>query len=270
MTSVDLKGVSIEYPIPHHQTRSLASAVRHAAIGGTISEGKAPTVRALDGVTLSLKDGDRLGILGRNGAGKTTLLKAMAGILPPTRGSVRVVGRISPLISLMLGLDGEATGYENIRIRGRLMGFTDRQIAEITPQIAAFTELEEFLDLPLKTYSSGMRMRLTFGASTAFNPEVLILDEWLSAGDAEFRDKATQRLRSLIDRAGIFVFASHNRELHERICNKGAILDKGRLIFVGDLGEAFDRMDAQLAKSRETAARRRAEAAASIAPVGKD
>lgn len=251
MTSIHLKDVAVEYPIPHFRNRSLVGAVKNAAIGGLIGRSKIPTVRALNGVTMSLKEGDRLGLLGRNGAGKTTLLKVMAGILPPTKGSVRVEGRISPLVSIQLGLDGEATGYENIRIRGRFMGQSDEQIAKALPEIAQFTELESYLHLPLKTYSSGMRTRLAFATATAFEPEVLIMDEWLGAGDREFRDKATRRLRGLIERAGLFVFASHSRDWHERICNKGAIIDKGQLVFFGDIEEAFAVLDAEPKQPRK-------------------
>jgi len=248
-----LTDISVEYPLPHLHNRSMFGAVRKVAagtvIGGAIGQAKHPFVRAIDGITLSLKDGDRLGLLGRNGAGKTTLLKTMAGIIPPTQGRIRVEGRISPLISMLLGLDGESTGYENIRIRGRLMGFSKEQIDARTPSIAEFTELADYLHLPLKTYSSGMRMRLTFAASTAFDPEVLLLDEWLSTGDAEFRDKATKRLRTLIDKAGIFVFASHSRNLHERVSTKGAVIDQGKLLFFGDIKEAFEFQDELRAKS---------------------
>ncbi|MEZ5892061.1 MAG: ABC transporter ATP-binding protein [Parvularculaceae bacterium] len=243
MASVDLVNVAVEYPVPHLQNRSFIGAVKNAAVGGLIKQERVLRIRALDGVTLSLRDGDRLGLLGRNGAGKTTLLKTMAAILPPTEGRIRVEGRISPLISMMLGLDSEASGYDNIRIRGRLMGYSDAEIDEAMPGIAEFTELEHYLNLPLKTYSSGMRMRLTFAASTAFRPEVLLLDEWLGTGDIEFRDKAARRLRSVIDQAGVFVFASHSRDLHERVSNKGAVLEKGKLLFVGDIKEAFEFQD---------------------------
>ena len=243
MAKIQLKDVSVDYPIQHLQNRSFIGAMKDATVGGTIKNGKTVYIRALDGISFELNDGDRLGLLGRNGAGKTTLLKTMAGILPPVEGRVRVEGRISPLISMMLGLDSEASGYENIRIRGRLMGFSDEQIEAITAEVAEFTELEDYLHLPLKTYSSGMRARLTFGASTAFKPEILILDEWLGTGDLEFRNKAAKHLLSLIDSAGIFVFATHSRDLHKRISNKGAVLNKGKVLFFGDIQEAFEFQD---------------------------
>jgi ABC-type polysaccharide/polyol phosphate transport system ATPase subunit len=239
VAKIELTNVAVEYPVPHLQNRSFIGAVKKMAVGGLIRNDKVLRIRALDNVTITLRDGDRLGLLGRNGAGKTTMLKTMAAILPPTEGRVRIEGRISPLISMMLGLDSEASGYDNIRIRGRLMGYSDAEIDEAIPDIATFTELNHYLDLPLKTYSSGMRMRLTFAASTAFRPEVLLLDEWLGTGDIEFRDKAARRLRSIIDQAGVFVFASHSRDLHERVSNKGAVLENGQLLFVGDIQDAF-------------------------------
>jgi homopolymeric O-antigen transport system ATP-binding protein len=253
---IELANVTVEYPIPFLQNRSFIGAVRKVAVGGTIISGKSVYVRALDNVSFTLRDGDRLGLLGRNGAGKTTLLQTMAGILPPVAGRIRVEGRISPLISMMLGLDNEASGYENIRIRGRLMGFGDEQINDIMNEIAEFTELDDYLHLPLKAYSSGMRMRLTFAASTAFNPEILLLDEWLGTGDLEFRNKAAKRLRQLIDRSGIFVFASHSRDLHKRISNKGIVLEKGRIEFIGDIDEAFEFQD-ELAKRQASAKKRK-------------
>ncbi|GJL92994.1 ABC transporter ATP-binding protein [Hyphococcus sp.] len=253
MARIILRKAAVEYPVPHLQNRSFIGAVKNATVGGLIKREKNIRIRALDGVTITLKDGDRLGLLGRNGAGKTTMLKVMASILPPTEGRVRVEGRISPLISMMLGLDSDVSGYENIRIRGRLMGYSEEEIEQVIPEIADFTELEQYLDLPLKTYSSGMRMRLTFATSTAFRPEVLLLDEWLGTGDREFRNKATKRLRSIIDQSGIFVFASHSRDLHERVSNKGAVLENGRLIFFGDIQEAFEMQDRRLARAERRA-----------------
>lgn len=201
------------------------------------------TVRALEDISFRLEPGDRLGLLGRNGAGKTTLLKTIAGILPPVAGTICVKGRISPLTSILLGLDGESTGYENIRIRGQLMGMAEADIREITPEIAEFTELGDFLHLPIKTYSSGMRMRLSFATSTAFQPDVLLLDEWLGTGDIVFRDKAAKRLRKLIFDSGIFVFASHSRDMHQRLSNKGAVIHKGKMVFFGGIDDAFKVQD---------------------------
>jgi ABC-type polysaccharide/polyol phosphate transport system ATPase subunit len=243
MAKIEIHHVSVAYPIFHARQKTFMEAAKSAVIGGHVSTDGSLTVNALEDITLQLAEGDRLGLLGANGAGKTTLLKAIAGILPPIKGEIRVEGRISPLTSIMLGLDNQATGYENIRIRGRLMGASDREISDAIPEIAEFTELGEYLDLPIKTYSSGMRMRLSFATSTAFQPEVLLLDEWLGTGDLVFRDKAARRLRQRIKDSGIFVFASHSRELHRRLSNKGAVLDRGRLAYFGPIESAFEVQD---------------------------
>lgn len=240
MARVDLYNVSVEYPVYHQRSRTIARAVKLPLVGGVIKQDKEITICALNDISLALRDGDRLALLGRNGAGKTTLLKTIASIYPPTAGRIRVEGRISALTSLRLGLDGESTGYENIRIRARFMGYSEDQIEEALPGIVEFTELHDYLNMPLKTYSSGMRMRLTFATSTAFKPEVLVLDEWVSAGDHEFKAKATKRLRQLIDKSGIFIFASHSRDLQKRVANKGAVLGNGQLLFYGDLADAIE------------------------------
>lgn len=239
MASVDLQNVSVEYPLYGVGVSAAFEETASAAIGGELSQQRARTVRALNDISLSLKDGDRLGILGSNGAGKTTLLKTIAGILPPVTGEIKTDGVISPLTSIMLGLDGEATGYDNIRIRGRFMGYKEDEITAIIPEVSEFTELGEYLNLPIKTYSSGMRMRLSLATSTAFQPDILLLDEWLGTGDIAFRDKAARRLRQLIFDSGVFVFASHSRDMHQRLSNKGLVLHKGNLQFFGDINDAF-------------------------------
>lgn len=239
MATIDLKNVSIEYPLYGTGVSAAFEDKATAPIGGALSRDGQNTIRALDDISLVLRDGDRLGILGSNGAGKTTLLKTLAGILPPVTGEIHTQGVISPLTSIMLGLDGEATGYENIRIRGRFMGYGEDEITEIIPEVAEFTELGEYLNLPIKTYSSGMRMRLSLATSTAFQPDILLLDEWLGTGDVSFREKAAKRLRQLIFDSGIFVFASHSRDMHQRLSNKGLVLQKGKLLFFGDIDDAF-------------------------------
>jgi len=239
MATIDLKNVSIEYPVYGAGVTEAFLESSVAPIGGALAQDGSKTIRALNDVSISLRDGDRLGLLGTNGAGKTTLLKTIAGILPPVEGEIKTVGVISPLTSIMLGLDGESTGFENIRIRGRFMGYSESEITEIIPEVAEFTELGEYLNLPIKTYSSGMRMRLSLATSTAFQPDILLLDEWLGTGDVAFRDKAAKRLRQLIFDSGIFVFASHSRDMHQRLSNKGAVLQKGELLFLGDIEDAF-------------------------------
>lgn len=195
---------------------------------------------ALRDISIHLEDGDRLGLLGDNGAGKTTLLKVMAGILPPTAGTVRSIGRVSALMAIHIGMFPNLSGTQNIATRCRFMGFTEKEIAAQAASIAEFTELGEYLDYPLRTYSAGMRLRLAFSVATAFKPEILIMDEWLSAGDAKFKRKARARLENLIADSGVFAFASHSEQLQKQICNKGVVLRKGQVIFSGEIDAAWD------------------------------
>ncbi|WP_273013263.1 MULTISPECIES: ABC transporter ATP-binding protein, partial [unclassified Hyphomonas] len=185
-------------------------------------------INALKDINLDFRDGDRIGLIGHNGAGKTTLLKVLSGILPPTAGRIRIQGRTAGLLSIQLGLDTRASGYENIIIRARYMGVTEEEIQERFDDICEFSELGEYLHLPLKAYSSGMRVRLAFAIATAFDPDILILDEWLSAGDATFRDKASARMKNLIAQTGIFVMATHQVSLMKQMCNRGIVLKKGQ------------------------------------------
>nr|WP_233061097.1 ABC transporter ATP-binding protein [Parvularcula mediterranea] len=196
--------------------------------------GRLKGVAALSDVSLALKSGDRLGIVGNNGSGKTTLLRVIAGLIPPDRGSVRSEGRINNLINLNLGVQSQATGHQNITLKGLACGASRKQIEEKRDEIAAFSELEGFLDLPVETYSAGMRMRLSFAIATAFDPDILALDEWLGTGDQTFRKKTTKRMRSFVDSASILVLASHSPELIRQNCNKALWLEKGRIRMLSD------------------------------------
>ncbi len=242
MASIDLTDVAVHFLLTQTKSRGLMTSIKSLDLGGMfdIAHGKTG-VSALRGVNLSLKDGDKLAVIGHNGAGKTTLLRVLAAILPPTSGRVRIEGSVSALMSIHLGLDPLASGYENIRSRARYMGRTENEISERFQEIADFTELGDYLELPLKSYSSGMKLRLTFAIATAFQPEVLVLDEWLSAGDRNFRDKATARLDSLIQATGIVVLASHNNDLLARVCNRGIVLQRGEIVFDGPTDEAIER-----------------------------
>lgn len=241
MTSIVLENVGVHYLLPQARSSGLLNSVRSLAMGGVIRKNHGRIgVTAIDGVTFSLKDGDRLGLIGHNGAGKTTLLRVLAGILPPTTGRLTITGRVSALMSIHLGLDSYASGYDNIRIRARYMGCTEDEIDAGFDDIVRFSELGDYLSLPIKTYSAGMRLRLAFSVATAFRPDILILDEWLSAGDENFQSKARDRLTSLIDRTGIFAFASHSSTLQQKMCNKALVLNKGRVVFAGDVGEALE------------------------------
>ena len=242
MAYVSLEHVGVEFLVREMQTSSLISTAKSFATGGDIdmTNRRKVTISALKDVCLTFKDGDRVGLIGHNGAGKTTLLRVLSGILPPMEGRLRIEGRLAGLLSIQMGLDQNASGYENIIIRARYMGCSEEEIAERFDDICSFSELGDYLHLPLKTYSSGMRVRLAFSIATAFDPDILILDEWLSAGDATFRDKASMRLKGLIAQSGIFVMATHQPGLMKSMCNKGVVMSKGRVRFIGEIDDALE------------------------------
>ncbi|MEO6396593.1 MAG: ABC transporter ATP-binding protein [Devosia sp.] len=198
--------------------------------GGTISgTGSRRFVTALDGVSFELEAGDRLGLVGPNGAGKTTLLKVLYGIYEPTAGTLAIDGKVDALFNINLGFRPEATGRRNILLRGLINGWTEAEIAARTDEIIEFSELGEFIDLPFKSYSQGMGARLAFSIATTMDPEILLMDEWIGAGDASFQAKATRRMNELAERAGIIVLASHHDELLKKTCNKRLELERGRV-----------------------------------------
>jgi len=197
--------------------------------------------RALDNISFTLEKGDRLAIVGRNGSGKTTLLQVMAGILSPNVGSLSISGRVTSLININLGIQPEATGHRNITLKGLAAGYSRKEIAKRREQIADFSGLGAFLDMPVSKYSSGMKMRLIFSIATAFDPEILILDEWLSAGDASFRAKATRKMKEFVEQANILVLASHSKDLIKDNCNKGLWLDGGQIRAFGEIDDIMDK-----------------------------
>jgi ABC-type polysaccharide/polyol phosphate transport system, ATPase component len=240
MPAISLKQVSLDYPVLTG-SRSFRRDLMSIATGGTIrSSGKQTTVRALDDVSFELHEGERLGLLGHNGAGKSTLLKLLAGIYPASAGELRVRGRVSTLFTTSPGLDPDDTGYEIIKTCGMFLGMSRREIERKTQDIAEFSGLGEFLNLPARTYSAGMTMRLSFSIATAIDPDILIIDEGLGAGDANFAEKASARMHAMIDRSNVVVFASHSIELLRAICNKAALLVHGRIVAFGDIESVVD------------------------------
>ncbi|MCC2097264.1 MAG: ABC transporter ATP-binding protein, partial [Hyphomicrobiales bacterium] len=204
-------------------------------------------VTALDGVGFSLSAGDRLGLVGRNGSGKTTLLKVLYGIYEPTGGIVEISGRVDALFNINIGFRREATGRRNIFLRGLVNGRSREEMEARMDEIIAFSELGDFIDMPLKSYSQGMAARLAFSVATALNPEILLMDEWIGAGDRHFQDKARSRMNELAESAGIVVLASHNEPLIERTCNKILVLEQGRVLFMGDKEAHFEKGNASSA-----------------------
>lgn len=199
---------------------------------------------ALKDISFEVQKGDRVGILGLNGAGKSTLLKIIAGVMKPTEGEVIVKGKVVPLLELSAGFDSEYTGRENIFLRGAVLGFKKDFIEERFKEIIEFAELGKFIDVPVKNYSSGMRARLGFAISTLVDPDVLILDEVLSVGDALYRQKSTKKIMSLINNKGTTVlFVSHSISHVRRICNKALWLEEGRVVMFGDVDEVTNKYE---------------------------
>jgi lipopolysaccharide transport system ATP-binding protein len=237
MAMIALDNVSIEYPIFGADAASLKKTLTSAATGGRFGRDTGVTViEAVRDVSFELRDGDRLGIMGHNGAGKSTLLQTLAGVYPPTRGRYRREGTLASLVNPMLGIEHEATGYENIIIRGLVLGLGRRTIQKLTPDIAEFSGLGDYLHMPVHTYSTGMMMRLAFAVTTSVRSDILLMDEWLSVGDADFRERAETRIRDLVASSGILVIASHSRDLIVRECNRMIELSHGEVIRDGPLG----------------------------------
>src|SRR4249919_269279 len=211
--------VSLRFRLEGNGGAKLAPA--HKRLGGVVenNEGRR-SVLALDDVSLQLREGDRLAIIGHNGAGKSTLLKALAGIYRPQQGRVEASSPVTGIFNISLGFRAEATGYRNILLKGLIAGKTRAQIDRAVPEIAEFTELGPYLHMPLRTYSQGMAMRLAFAIATAFSSEILLLDEWIGAGDAQFLEKAVKRMSSFVESAQILVLASHSATLLRRVANK--------------------------------------------------
>jgi ABC-type polysaccharide/polyol phosphate transport system ATPase subunit len=191
-------------------------------------------IEALKNINLRIGEGERLGLIGHNGAGKSTLLRLLAGIYPPTSGTVEVEGKINSLLDIGVGIEGDASGWDNILYRGLLQGDLPSQVEEKKHQIADFSELGDALDMPVRFYSSGMKVRLLFSIATAIEPEILLLDEVLSAGDVAFQEKAFRRMTELIDKARLIVFASHDLGTLCRLCTKVLWLDHGAIRMAGE------------------------------------
>jgi lipopolysaccharide transport system ATP-binding protein len=231
MAHISLKNVGLDIPIFNASTRSLKKSLLQVATGGTLQQGDQGivVVRALQNINLEFKHGDRVGLLGHNGAGKSTLLRVLSGVYKPTSGQATVQGNVASLIDVSLGIDPEATGRENIFIRAALLGLSKKQISQQLEEIIDFSELGNFIDVPVRTYSSGMHLRLAFSVSTVIRPEILIMDEWLSVGDESFQQKAEARMQELVQSTSILVLASHSKELILKTCNKVVWLEHGSI-----------------------------------------
>ncbi len=243
MTTAILHNVTVDFPIygaSHKSLRQTLFGGIARLFGHDVPRQPRVVVRALENVTFELNEGDRLGIIGHNGAGKSTLLQVLAGVYAPTSGTIRLDGRISPLFNASPGLDLDDTGYENIKTCGMFLGMNASEIKERVGDIASFSELGEYLDLPVRTYSSGMLTRLGFAIATSINPDILLLDEGLATGDARFATRAEERLQHLIARSRILVLATHSDAMIKTMCNLCALFEKGRLVSFGPVEQVID------------------------------
>ncbi len=233
MAHIQLNGLSLTFSVRQYARTTLKEFVVRSLLRRR-QQSAYVTVEALKEVTFEVREGERVGVLGGNGAGKSTLLRVLAGIYPPTCGRLRVQGKISSLFDIGLGFEPEASGWENIAYRGYLQGETPTTIKAKLKPIAEFSELGHFLDMPVRYYSSGMKVRLAFSIATAIDPEILLVDEVLSVGDRSFQEKASQRMRDMMNKARLIVFVSHDLESIKKLCHRAVWLDHGRIRMTGD------------------------------------
>lgn len=242
MAHIKFESVGIEFPIFNATGRSLTSKLLEVATGGRLDRDPSGRVlvRSLDNVNFEIQEGERVGLLGHNGAGKSTLLRALSRVYIPQHGKAHIDGRVTSLIDIALGLNPEATGRENIFLRGALLGIPKSQLVEMFDEIVDFSELGNFIEMPMRTYSAGMQLRLAFAVSTVVRPEILLMDEWLSVGDSGFVEKAEQRLSDLVSKSKILVIASHSRSLIEKTCNRAIWLEHGLVKLDGPVAEVTE------------------------------
>jgi ABC-type polysaccharide/polyol phosphate transport system ATPase subunit len=242
MASITLTDLSVEFAIYSARGRSIRTSIGHRAVGSMIvtrTRDDVRVIQALEQINLNVNSGDRLGLVGGNGAGKTTLLRVMSGVYPPCHGHAKIDGRVAALTDLTLGMDLEATGYENILLRGSILGLTRKQSRSLYEDIAEFTELGEYLSFPVRTYSTGMLARLGVGIATAIVPEILIMDEMIGVVDASFIEKSQNRINKVIDQSSIFVVASHSEVIIRQFCNRIVRMESGRIISDGTPDEVL-------------------------------
>ncbi|MEX0344945.1 MAG: ABC transporter ATP-binding protein [Rhizobiaceae bacterium] len=243
MVHVRVNNLAVNYRIRRKLTLQRGARVPAVSGGKIIGSGRIQRVLALNGISFTLNPGDRLGLVGSNGSGKTTLLRALYGVLEPSEGTIDIEGRVDALFNINLGFRREATGRRNIVLRGLINGIGGEQIEERMDEIIEFSELGDFIDMPLKSYSQGMAARLAFSVATCLDPEILLMDEWIGAGDTQFQKKARERMGALANSAGIIVLASHNHQLLQRTCTHILELEHGELVSYTKSSEYFREKD---------------------------
>lgn len=233
MASITLEDASFWYPVFDSTGRSLKVSMMRQLGSSNVREGGVVEVQALSEVSLEVRDGDRVGLVGRNGSGKSTLLKVLARVIHPQRGGVRIDGRVVPLISRGIGIQPELSGFQNIDLPMRLLGATEAEIKKAKKEVPEWTGLGDFIHLPVRTYSDGMRARLLFAICTSVRGDILVMDEWLSTGDADFVTRAQQKLNEMLESTRIVVLASHSLEIIRKMCNVVCWMERGQIIMTG-------------------------------------
>ncbi len=241
MASIELRNVTVEFPIYNVSSRMLKKRFLRLATGGSVFKdtNQRVVVRSLDNINLSLQHGDRIGLIGHNGAGKSTMLRLLAKIYEPTSGNIKIEGHVSSMLELTQCVEHEATGRENIFMRGIILGLTKKEILKQIDEISDLTGLGDFLNMPVRTYSNGMLARLAFAISTSIKPEILLIDEVFGTGDTDFLKRARERMISLLSMSSIVVMTSHSEEIMRQFCNKALVLDGGLIKYIGSVDEAL-------------------------------
>lgn len=242
MSGFILDRVSLHIPIYERSAQSIRALVAGPLVGGLVlrkDDRNVIATQALEDVSMSITEGDRIGLIGHNGAGKSSLLRVLAGVYEPTSGSIRRKGRIVTLFDIAQGMLDEMTGYENIFVRGAFIGLGEREMKKRADEIIAFSELENYIHLPLRTYSAGMKLRLAFAVCTGIEADIALLDEIIAVGDRAFMARAEQRLREFVGRAGIVVLASHSNEMIKGLCARTVMLSQGKVLYDGETAEAI-------------------------------
>jgi lipopolysaccharide transport system ATP-binding protein len=238
MAQIIADRLSIEFPLYHTSARSLKKRLlARASIRLKEDAGQRIVVAALRDLTFSIQPGERVALVGGNGAGKTTLLRTLAGIYDPVAGLIEVTGSVGSLIDPGAGMDAQATGRENIRLRGLFLGLSEAECARMVEEAGQFSGLGEFLDVPVRTYSAGMSVRLSFAVATLMNPQILLMDEWFMAGDSDFISRATERLEKLVTSAEILMLATHDMGIVRKWCTRAIRLEGGRIVADGSVDE---------------------------------
>ena len=231
MKILEVKNLVLKYPVYTNPKRSLKNKIINISFAGKINKDENTTyIQAIDGISFDVNYGDKIGIIGGNGSGKTTLLRSIMGIYEPISGSILCKEKITSLINIELGIDEDATGYENIFLRGLVLNVTKKKIEEIIPSIEEFSELGEYLNFPVRTYSSGMKVRLAFSIIIALEPKMILMDEWLRLGDKSFKEKASKKLNEIISKASCLIIASHDYGQLQKICNRIIHIEKGKIV----------------------------------------